>query len=199
MIRWVRRHKFPHSSSLALTYQYTDCLPVISRRNLHVAIVGSGPSGCYTAKYLLKIGLATQIDILDRLPTPFGLVRYGVAPDHPEVKHVEQDFSKLFETTNVSFYGNVRVGENVSVEELRRMYDVVVMAYGCESDRKLGIPGDQLKGVLSAREFVAWYNGALVGWAFFYKDLGIRLSLLFSDAYFLVQLRIRSSRLRPYR
>lgn len=108
-----------------------------------------------------------KIDMLERLPTPYGLVRYGVAPDHPEVKNVENDFAALFENNNdnnrMTFWGNVDVGnetDGVSVEELRQLYDVVVLAYGCESDRKLGLAGeDQLSGILSAREFVAWYNG----------------------------------------
>jgi adrenodoxin-NADP+ reductase len=135
-----------------------------SSHPVKVAIVGSGPSGCYTAKYLQaafrKNKLKGKIDVLERLPTPFGLVRSGVAPDHPEVKNVQNDFSALFRDGSVSFLGNVTVGTDVSLQELRAMYDVVVLAYGCESDRKLGIQGeDTLRGVLSAREFVAWYNG----------------------------------------
>lgn len=126
-----------------------------------MAIVGSGPSGCYTAKYLQSNSpKQVSIDVLESLPTPFGLVRSGVAPDHQEVKNVQTDFSALFQKGGVSFYGNVTVGEDVSLQELRELYDVVVLAYGCGSDRKLGIPGeDSLSGVLSAREFVAWYNG----------------------------------------
>ena len=141
----------------------------ITRRwhsTVKVAIVGSGPSGCYTAKYLQSAlhqkDLQGNIDVLERLPTPFGLVRSGVAPDHPEVKNVQNDFSALFQEndSSISFLGNVTVGKDVSLQELRELYDVVVLAYGCESDRKLGIPGeDSLMGVLSAREFVAWYNG----------------------------------------
>ena len=134
-----------------------------------VAIVGSGPSGCYTAKYLLAALEKQQpeqysqqthhIDVFDRLPTPYGLVRYGVAPDHPEVKNVQNDFDALFQDKGVRFLGNVTIGQDVSVQELRQRYNVVVLAYGCESDRKLKVPGDDLKGILSAREFVAWYNG----------------------------------------
>lgn len=131
-----------------------------------VAIVGSGPSGCYTAKYLQSAlqhkEVEGKIDVLERLPTPFGLVRSGVAPDHPEVKNVQNDFTALFEheDSTISFLGNVTVGKDISLQELRELYDVVVLAYGCESDRKLNIPGeDTLTGVLSAREFVAWYNG----------------------------------------
>ena len=100
-----------------------------------------------------------QIDVFDRLCTPYGLVRYGVAPDHPEVKNVQKDFDTLFQEKGCRFFGNVNVGHDISVEELRARYDVVVLSYGCESDRKLGVPGENLEGVLSAREFVAWYNG----------------------------------------
>jgi adrenodoxin-NADP+ reductase len=102
-----------------------------------------------------------NIHVLERLPTPFGLVRSGVAPDHPEVKNVQNDFTALFKDNSaIKFFGNVNVGRDVSLKELRELYDVVVLAYGCESDRKLGIAGEEtLNGVLSAREFVAWYNG----------------------------------------
>lgn len=201
------------------------------RRRLSVAIVGAGPSGFYTAKYLSSavvkklqstaaIALAStsaadddggaaddnggavgihnffnnrgiDIDILERLPTPYGLVRYGVAPDHPEVKNVEKEFASLFiehgstsdgETTTtipssssiiankliahnsistLSYFGNVDVGHSISLSQLQSLYDIVVLAYGCQaSDKRLGIPGEaELEGVLSAREFVAWYNG----------------------------------------
>ena len=124
----------------------------------------------YTAKYLTSAlakhpnndyGDHTTIDVIEKLPTPFGLVRTGVAPDHPEVKNVENDFRALFDEDGscLTFRGNVEVGRDVSLPELRSLYDVVVLAYGCESDRKLGVPGEDLVGVLSAREFVGWYNG----------------------------------------
>lgn len=134
----------------------------------NVAVVGSGPSGFYTAKYLNSSkslngsdgGNDLSIDILERLPTAYGLVRSGVAPDHPEVKNVQNDFDSLMETnSNIQFFGNVNVGKDISLQELRRMYDVVVLAYGCEADQSLKIPGSDLRGILSAREFVAWYNG----------------------------------------
>lgn len=124
--------------------------------------MGSGPSGCYTAKYLNSTLESSQIDVFDRLPTPYGLVRNGVAPDHPEVKNVEHDFDGLFEESdkNLNFYGNVTVGTDISLEELREMYDVVVLAYGCESDKPFDfIENSKLDGILSAREFVSWYNG----------------------------------------
>ena len=110
-----------------------------------------------------------DIDIIERLPTPYGLVRYGVAPDHPEVKNVENDFASLFQTdaeandenASLSYFGNIDVGKDISLSQLQSMYNIVILAYGCQaSDRQLGIPGeDTLEGVLSAREFVAWYNG----------------------------------------
>lgn len=137
---------------------------------LTVAIVGSGPSGMYTAKYLTsalakhpddQLSAQASIDVIEKLPTPFGLVRSGVAPDHPEVKNVENDFRALFDEDGscINFRGNVEIGRDVSLPELRSLYDVVVLAYGCESDRTLGVPGEELVGVLSAREFVGWYNG----------------------------------------
>lgn len=129
-----------------------------------VAIVGSGPSGCYTAKYLQaswkKAGKETpQIDVLERLPTPYGLVRYGVAPDHPEVKNVQNDFDDLFINKGIRFFGNVQIGKDVSLQDLRKVYHAVVLATGCETDRRLNIPGNHLDGILSARDFVSWYNG----------------------------------------
>lgn len=164
----------PIWSSFSRSFHASAAISHSSNEKLSVVIVGSGPSGCYTAKYLissfenhLQMKFHTlEIDLLEKLPTPFGLVRSGVAPDHQEVKNVEHDFSKLFETysskdkkCSIEFRGNVNVGRDISLKELQDLYDVVVLAYGCESDRKLGIQGENLKGIFSAREFVAWYNG----------------------------------------
>lgn len=160
-----------------------------------VAIVGSGPGGFYTAKYLrseverlngsksLQIEeeqkqqrdiFDLHIDIIEKLPTPFGLVRFGVAPDHQETKNVENDFSSIITDnhateltskakSSVNFVGNVTVGVHVSLQELLQLYDAVVLAYGCNSDQKLLLDTngnqDTLAGIHSAREFVAWYNG----------------------------------------
>ena len=99
------------------------------------------------------------MDILERLPVPFGLVRYGVAPDHPEVKNVENTFTQTARDARVRFVGNVAVGSDVKVAELRRLYDAVVLAYGAAKDRELGIPGEDLNNVVSARNFVGYYNG----------------------------------------
>ncbi|XP_076937641.1 NADPH:adrenodoxin oxidoreductase, mitochondrial-like [Bidens hawaiensis] len=128
-------------------------------RSLRVCVVGSGPAGFYTAEKMLKAHEDAQIDIIDRLPTPFGLVRSGVAPDHPETKIVTNQFTRVAHNERCSFIGNVTLGSSVSLSELRQMYQVVVLAYGAESDRNLGIPGEDLRGVHSAREFVWWYNG----------------------------------------
>ncbi|KAF5735046.1 NADPH:adrenodoxin oxidoreductase mitochondrial [Tripterygium wilfordii] len=126
---------------------------------LRVCVVGTGPAGFYTAEKMLKAHQEAEVDIIDRLPTPFGLVRSGVAPDHPETKIVINQFSRVAKHERCSFFGNVTLGSSVSLWELRELYNVVVLAYGAESDRFLGIPGEDLKGIYSAREFVWWYNG----------------------------------------
>ncbi|OAY80576.1 NADPH:adrenodoxin oxidoreductase, mitochondrial [Ananas comosus] len=126
---------------------------------LRVCVVGSGPAGFYTAEKMLKAHEGAEVDIIDRLPTPFGLVRSGVAPDHPETKIVVNQFSRVAANARCSFFGNVSLGTNVTLSDLRQMYDVVVLAYGAESDRSLGVPGEDLRGIHSAREFVWWYNG----------------------------------------
>ncbi|KDO30351.1 hypothetical protein SPRG_05062 [Saprolegnia parasitica CBS 223.65] len=124
-----------------------------------VCIVGSGPAGFYTAKYLLKEHAGVHIDMLEALPTPYGLVRSGVAPDHPEVKNVMHDFNEVASDPRFTFLGNVRVGTDVSVEALKPYYNAVVLASGASDDRKLNIPGEDLRGVMAARSFVNWYNG----------------------------------------
>ncbi|MEX2195912.1 MAG: FAD-dependent oxidoreductase [Thermoleophilaceae bacterium] len=127
---------------------------------LRVAIVGSGPSGFYTAGHLLRDDArAVQIDMYDRLPTPWGLVRGGVAPDHPKIKSVSRVFEKTAAHPEFRFYGNVEVGRDVTADELRDRYHAVVYAVGAQADRRLGIPGEELPGSWAATDFVAWYNG----------------------------------------
>src|SRR5262249_37956311 len=124
---------------------------------LRVAVVGSGPAGFYAADYLLEA--AAQVDLLERLPTPWGLVRLGVAPDHPELKTASRVFEKTASKGGVRFFGHVEVGRDVSHDELLRLYDAVVYTVGAQTDRRLGIPGEELPGSWAATEFVAWYNG----------------------------------------
>lgn len=115
-----------------------------------VAIVGAGPSGCYTAQALLKRAPDLEVDILDAQPVPYGLVRYGVAADHQGTKGVARQFARVFTRQNAHFIGNLRVGRDVSMEELRGAYDAVVLAAGLSADRPLGIPGDDLPGVIGS-------------------------------------------------
>ncbi|XP_052760627.1 NADPH:adrenodoxin oxidoreductase, mitochondrial-like [Mya arenaria] len=125
----------------------------------HICIVGSGPAGFYTAQQLLKANPSIKVDIYEKLPVPFGLVRFGVAPDHPEVKNVINTFTQTAQNERCSFIGNVEVGQDISVTELRKHYTAVVLSYGAEDDRRLGIPGEDAQNVISARNFVGWYNG----------------------------------------
>ena len=126
----------------------------------HFAIVGSGPAGFYTAEALVKAyGDQARIDIIDRYPVPYGLIRFGVAPDHQSLKAVSKRYDQVAESEQVQFVGNVSVGSDVSADELRGLYDAVILAIGAPHDRKLGIPGEDLPGVVGSAEFVGWYNG----------------------------------------
>ena len=126
----------------------------------HFAVVGSGPAGFYTAEALEKAyGDQARIDILDRYPVPYGLIRFGVAPDHQSLKAVSKRYDKVAESAGVDFIGNVSVGRDVSIAELLDLYDAVILATGAPHDRKLGIPGEGLPGVVGSAEFVGWYNG----------------------------------------
>ena len=123
-----------------------------------VVVIGSGPSGFYTAESISK-KLNSNIDIIDRLPTPFGLIRGGVAPDHQTTKKITAIYSKIAKKEQVNFFGNIEIGKDISIDEIRRIYDVVVLAIGSELDNKLEIKGSNLKGVYGSAEFVGWYNG----------------------------------------
>jgi len=126
----------------------------------HFAVVGSGPAGFYTAEALEKAyGEQGRIDILDRYPVPYGLIRFGVAPDHQSLKAVSKRYDKVAESAGVDFIGNVCVGRDVSVAELLDFYDAVILAIGAPHDRRLGIPGEDLPGVFGSAQFVGWYNG----------------------------------------
>ncbi|WP_338834473.1 NAD(P)-binding protein [Bradyrhizobium septentrionale] len=124
-----------------------------------IAIVGSGPSGFFAAEALLKSNLRLQVHMFDRLPTPFGLVRSGVAPDHASIKGVSRVFDRIAEDSAFEFCGNIEIGKDISLNELRRTYSAVVLAHGAAADSKLGIPGECLPQVFSAGQFVGWYNG----------------------------------------
>jgi ferredoxin--NADP+ reductase len=130
---------------------------------LRVAIVGAGPSGFYAAGHLLspkgRADLVVEVDVFDRLPTQWGLVRGGVAPDHPKLKSVSRIFEKTAAGPGFRFFGNVEIGRDLAHEDLAARYHAVVYATGAETDRRLGIPGEELAGSFSATEFVAWYNG----------------------------------------
>ncbi len=124
-----------------------------------VVIIGSGPSGFYIADVLSKKGSGIRVDLLDRLPTPFGLVRGGVAPDHQGTKNIVRQFERTLQRDTVRFLGNVEVGRNIHFSELTALYDAVIVTIGSAQDRKLGIPGEELPGVYGSWAFVGWYNG----------------------------------------
>ncbi|MBW0014591.1 FAD-dependent oxidoreductase, partial [Mycobacterium sp.] len=132
-------------------------------RPYHVAIVGSGPSGFFAAASLLKAADSSEdidvaVDMLEMLPTPWGLVRSGVAPDHPKIKSISKQFEKTAEDPRFRFFGNVVVGEHIEAAELTERYDAVIYAVGAQSDRPLNIPGEDLPGSIAAVDFVGWYN-----------------------------------------
>jgi ferredoxin--NADP+ reductase len=121
------------------------------------AVIGAGPSGFYAAEHLLREGIA--VDLFDALPTPYGLVRAGVAPDHPKIKSVTRIYEKTAQHPDFRFFGGVQVGADVTREELLDRYHAIVYAVGTSSDKALGIPGERRPGSVAAAEFVAWYNG----------------------------------------
>lgn len=131
----------------------------IPSQGRRLAIVGAGPAGCYAAKEALQAQAFETIDVFDDLPVPYGLLRYGVAPDHPRTKRVARVLESGLGDPRVRFHGNVRIGEAVKLENLRRAYDAVVLATGASLDRTLGLRGETATGVLGSTEFVRWYSG----------------------------------------
>jgi ferredoxin--NADP+ reductase len=126
----------------------------------HVAVIGSGPAGYYTAEALLKqFGDQACIDVIDKLPVPYGLIRFGVAPDHQSIKAVYRRYEKVALTENIRFVGNVTIGRDVTIAETLELYDAVILATGAPNDRPLEIPGGDLPGVIGSAAFVGWYNG----------------------------------------
>jgi len=134
-------------------------MPDLAPATLRVAIIGAGPAGFYAAEHLQKQDLAVDTDLFDRLPTPFGLVRGGVAPDHPKIKSVTRVYDRLAGHPRFRFLGNVEFGRDLSLDDLQRHYHAVIFASGAPTDRALGIPGEDLPGSRTATEFVGWYNG----------------------------------------
>lgn len=130
-----------------------------AERPLRVAIVGAGPSGFYAADPLLKADKEVVVDMYDRLPTPFGLVRGGVAPDHEKIRLVTKVYERIASQPGFNFYGNIKIGRDVAVPELQQHYDAIIFACGAESDRRMNIPGEDLEGSYTATAFVGWYNG----------------------------------------
>jgi ferredoxin--NADP+ reductase len=134
--------------------------PGTADQPLRVAVVGSGPAGFFVAQHLLaKPDLVVTVDLYERLPTPFGLVRFGVAPDHEEIKRVTRQFEKAAAKPAFRFFGNVDVGSQVTLDQLRRHYHLICFTTGAQTDRRMGIPGEDLARSHAATEFVAWYNG----------------------------------------
>jgi len=142
-----------------------------SERPLRVAIIGAGPSGFYAAAALLKEEIHVAIDLFDRLIAPHGLVRYGVAPDHQNIKAVAKTYDRTAAEPGFRYFGNVDFGKDLSHDDLKKHFDVIFYTTGAQSDRKLGIPGEDLPNSMSATEFVAWYNGHPD-----YQDLTVDLS-----------------------
>ncbi|GAB4174803.1 MAG: FAD-dependent oxidoreductase [Roseiflexaceae bacterium] len=131
-----------------------------AERPARIAIIGAGPAGFYTAEALLKQkNLNLSVDLFNRLPTPFGLVREGVAPDHQEIKAVTRIYQRLLDDPRLRYFGNVTFGADLSLDDLRRHYDQVVFSVGAQADRRMGIPGEDLDGSFAATSFVGWYNG----------------------------------------
>ncbi|MFP7365954.1 FAD-dependent oxidoreductase [Corynebacterium callunae] len=128
-------------------------------RTLRVAVVGAGPAGIYASDLLMKSGQDVQIDLFERMPAPFGLIRYGVAPDHPRIKGIVKSLHNVLDKEQLRFLGNVEIGKDVTVEELREFYDAIVFSTGATGDQDLRVPGSDLEGSYGAGEFVGFYDG----------------------------------------
>ncbi|KAJ5463897.1 hypothetical protein N7475_007032 [Penicillium sp. IBT 31633x] len=160
-VRLTRRPILRHQSSVfRFTSKRFNSHAAQTARPVRVAIVGSGPAGFYAAYRLLAKQQDTIVDMYEKLPVPFGLARYGVAPDHPEVKNCEDKFTEVAESSRFNFVGNIDLGHDLPLTALKPHYDAILFAYGATKDKELGIPGEQaLHSVYSARAFVGWYNG----------------------------------------
>lgn len=130
-----------------------------AQRPLRIAVVGAGPAGIYAANFLLESDTPMSIDLIERLPAPFGLIRYGVAPDHPRIKGIVSALHRVLDKPGVRFIGNVDVGSDIDLETMRRFYDAVIFSTGADTDRVLPMPGIELAGSHGAADFVSWYDG----------------------------------------
>lgn len=128
-------------------------------RVARVAVIGAGPAGIYAAQALVDAAVPVHVDIYDRLPVPFGLVRYGVAPDHPKIKSIIEQLRRVMVRPEVRFLGNVQLGRDITLAEMHDYYDSIILASGASADRRLSVPGEDLPGSIPATEFVSWYNG----------------------------------------
>ncbi|KAG5480131.1 hypothetical protein CUR178_06183 [Leishmania enriettii] len=146
------------SSASASTPKSSKVRTAAPKRRVQIAVVGSGPSGCFVASHLVKKHSELHVDIFERLPVPFGLCRYGVSPDHPDVKNVEKKFMDLFQSGRVTWVGNVSIGKEIPLQALLEHYAAVVLSTGADGSKTLGIPGEDLGGVIPARSFVEYYN-----------------------------------------
>ncbi|MDO3648953.1 FAD-dependent oxidoreductase, partial [Nocardia mangyaensis] len=128
-------------------------------RPLRIAIVGAGPAGIYAADALMKSDAEVSIDLYERMPAPFGLIRYGVAPDHPRIKGIITALHKVLDKDQVRLLGNIDYGTDITLDDLRQFYDAVIFSTGANADRALAIPGIDLDGSYGAADFVSWYDG----------------------------------------
>ncbi len=139
-------------------------------RKYRIAIIGSGPSGFFAAEHLFRLNKVCEVDMYERYPDPFGLVRRGVSPDSPKIRNVSRAFDLIAQNQRFAYFGNVDVGVDISLEELRRFYDVIILACGMETSQRMGIPGEDLPGCYTASAIVGWYNCHPV-----YHSLNIKL------------------------
>jgi adrenodoxin-NADP+ reductase len=169
--RIVRRVRFPLKHIYQARYKHDHHAQDGGHRPPTVAIIGSGPAGFYTAQKLMRDIDGTAVDMYEQLPVPFGLVRFGVAPDHPEVKNCQDTFNDVASSPNYRFIGNISLGHDLPLPLLAKHYDAIVFAYGASKDSQLGLEGENKAHVYSARAFVGWYNGLPE-----YRDLNPDLS-----------------------
>ncbi|EOM78013.1 pyridine nucleotide-disulfide oxidoreductase [Rhodococcus rhodnii] len=142
-----------------MTDQNTSDTSTTDSRPLRVAVVGAGPAGIYASDALMKSGVDVSIDLFERMPAPFGLIRYGVAPDHPRIKGIITALHKVLDKPQVRLIGNIDYGSDITLDDLKRFYDAVIFSTGANADRALSIPGIDLEGSYGAADFVSWYDG----------------------------------------